>query len=118
MKPPELTDDAIQAIAGAVREIARPDPTSWESTAAVVCFVLHGLSLPAIVSSHKHYLLRQPPSALIIAIVLLALSAGFGLSAIRRQECRGRITGTVVLVLSMTVILNWVWYFWYLPTDA
>ena len=115
MKPPELTEEAKQAIAGAVREIAAPDRTSWESTAAVVCFVLYGFSLPAVVSSSKHYLhylLRQPPSALIIAFVLLALSAGFGLSAARKRGYRGRITGSVILGLSMILILNWVCYFW------
>lgn len=110
MESPELTEEAKHAIAGAIRQIASPEPRSWESIAAVVCLLASGSMQSPVVSSRLPYLLRQSRVELIVCLTLLAFSAGLGWSAARNQQRRGRIVGAIVLVLSMILIGGWVCY--------
>lgn len=111
MKTPELTDEAKYAIAGAIREIASVEPRSWESIAAPLCLVGSWVMLSPVMTSRLPYLLRQSRAEWIVSLTLLAFSAGLGLSAARNQQRRGRLLGTIVLVVSIVMISGWICYF-------
>jgi hypothetical protein len=111
MESPQLTEEAKHAIAGAIRQIASPEPRSWESIAAIICLVGSWSMQQPVMTSRLPYLLRQSRTELILSLTLLAFSAGFGWSAARNQQRQGRILGAVVFMLSMMMIGSWVCYF-------
>jgi hypothetical protein len=110
MEHVELTPEAKQAIADAVREIAFPVPRSWESIVASIVFVIFVFTRPPAVSNGIPYLLDRSYPEMIADFVMLAVCAVCGLSAARNQQFRGRLSSSVMFVISMILIGDWVYF--------
>jgi hypothetical protein len=106
-RPKELSSEGKELVKDAVREIATPVKTSWESMAAVTCMVVFFVTRPPVVADRIPYLLERSVPWFIADFVLLGLSAGFGWSAARNTQRQGRIVGATSFVVSAFLLVYW-----------
>lgn len=102
-----LDDELQEAICSTIREMAAPEETSWESLVSVLCLL--GPFLSPGVSEGRLAILNKSTSDIlfwpVIDCACIAFAFGFGISALRRRNTRGRILGCLVALIAAAILV-------------
>ena len=94
----EFTKDSVQ-------QILSPR-WSKASIIAVGCLIAYILIRFPIVKNRLSFLPTRPAAVIACDVALLAISAMFGFSAIRKRFARGRFIGAVCMIVSILLLLR------------
>ena len=97
--------ELIEFTKDSVRQILSP---KW-STASIIaagCLIAYILIRFPIVTDRLPFLPTRPLSAFVCDMTLLAISAVFGFSAVRKRFARGRFIGAVCMIASILLLLR------------
>ena len=102
-------DDSERALVeftkDSVRQILSPK-LSKSSIISVGCLIAYFLIRIPIVTDRLTFLPTRPAAVIACDVALLAISAMFGFSAIRKRFARGRFIGAVCMIISILLLLR------------
>lgn len=102
-----LTEEGVAAVCETVRDILAPERFAWEAIAAWVCFMGWVVPTISVGASTVPFLVQTPRDQLIVCLILIVLTAGFGWSAARKRGYRGRIIGTIAAASASFALVTW-----------